>query len=213
VSHSEHRDVRRSIGRRLAGAATPLLAAIVLTVPAVARAQAQQGAADPPPFDVKAAAHIRKEYLTDMDTLHSKIVALANAIPADKYSWRPSAGVRSVSEVLMHVVGEWYHWAPSSIGSKAPADFGATRQEIMAKLEGLEKTTTKADVIAQLDKSWAHCKAQFTAADPAKLTGKYAPWNTTVDAAALGMAGDLHEHLGQLIAYARSVGVKPPWTK
>jgi hypothetical protein len=27
------------------------------------------------------------------------------------------------------------------------------------------------------------------------------------------MTDDLHEHLGQLIAYARSIGVKPPWNK
>ena len=82
----------------------------------------------------------------------------------------------------------------------------------MKKLNDLEKTTTKADVIAQLDKSWAHCKAQFNGIDAAKLTGK-TPWGGTLDMVALGMAGDLHEHLGQLIAYARSVGVKPPWSK
>jgi hypothetical protein len=35
----------------------------------------------------------------------------------------------------------------------------------------------------------------------------------TLDGASLAMAGDLHEHLGQLIAYARAVGVKPPWSK
>jgi hypothetical protein len=27
------------------------------------------------------------------------------------------------------------------------------------------------------------------------------------------MSGDQHEHLGQLIAYARSIGVAPPWSK
>jgi uncharacterized damage-inducible protein DinB len=201
------------MGRRLAGTATPLFAALALAVPSAVHAQAQQGRTDAPAFDVRGATHLKKEYLADMDTLHSKIVALANAIPADKFSWRPGAGVRSVSEVLMHVAGEWYHWAPSSIGGKAPADFGASRQELMAKLNGLEKTTAKAEVMAQLDKSWAHCKSQFMAADPAAMTGTYGPWKSTLDAAALGMAGDLHEHLGQLIAYARSVGVKPPWSK
>ncbi|HEY9229838.1 MAG TPA: DinB family protein [Gemmatimonadaceae bacterium] len=190
----------------------PLIAAVAIAMPAVARAQAQQGA-DAAAFDAKAATHIKKEYLADLDTLHSKIVALANAIPADKYSWRPGAGVRSVSEVLMHVVGEWYHWAPSSVGGKAPADFPAARQELMAKLQGLEKITTKPEVIAELNKSWTHCKTQIANADASKLTGKYEPWKTTLDAAALGMAGDLHEHLGQLIAYGRSVGVKPPWSK
>ena len=201
---------RAGAARGFAGVAASLIAALVIAGPA--HAQAPQGSADVA-FDAKAATHIKKEYLADLDTLHSKILALANAIPADKYSWRPAAGVRSVSEVLMHVAGEWYHWAPASIGGKAPADFPAARADLMAKLNGLEKIITKAEVIDQLAKSWAHCKAQFTSADPAKLTGKYAPWNTTLDAAGFAMSGDLHEHLGQLIAYSRSVGVKPPWSK
>jgi hypothetical protein len=51
------------------------------------------------------------------------------------------------------------------------------------------------------------------ASKPADLTGKYKPWGMTLDQAAFGMTGDQHEHLGQLIAYARSVGVTPPWSK
>jgi hypothetical protein len=185
-----------------------ILAAAVTMPLGVARAQAPAAA-----FDIKSATHVRKEFLTDMDTLHSKILALASAIPADKYAWRPAPDVRSISEVLMHVTGEWYHWAPASMGGKAPAEFGATREQIMPKLQELEKTTAKTDVIAAMNKSWTHCRAQILAADPAQMTGIYKPWGVTIDAAALGMAGDLHEHLGQLIAYSRSVGVKPPWSK
>jgi len=161
-------------------------------------------------FDSKTAAHVRDVYMWDMDTVHVKIVALAKAIPAEKYNWRPAAGVRSVSEALMHVAGEWYFWTPRSVAGNPPVNFGDPK----AKLPELEKgVTTKDAVLAELDKSWAHCVAQLSAADPAKLTGKYAPWNTTVDAAAFVMSGDMHEHLGQLIAYARSVGVAPPWSK
>ena len=191
--------------------AASLIAVLALAAPV--GAQTPQGTADAPAFDAKAAAHIKTVYLMDLDTLHSKILALANAIPAEKYSWRPAAGVRSVSEVLMHVAGEWYYWTPASVGGKAPADYPAARAELMAKLTGLEKITTKAEVIDQLNKSYAHCKAQVSGADPAKLTAKYDPWKIPLDAAALAMAGDLHEHLGQLIAYSRSVGVKPPWSK
>ncbi len=177
---------------------------------AIASALSARSARAQDAFDAKSAAHVRSEFVSDMDTLHVKIVALAKAIPADKYGWRPGAGVRSVSEVLMHVVGEWYFWAPSSMAGKPPADFGDPK----TKLPGIEKSvTTKDAVIAELEKSWAHCHTQIRATDPSALTGKYKPWNTTVDAAAFGMAGDLHEHLGQLIAYARSVGVKPPWSK
>ena len=55
--------------------------------------------------------------------------------------------------------------------------------------------------------------AQVISADAAHLTKAYKPWGVPLDKAAFSMAGDLHEHMGQLIAYARSVGVKPPWTK
>lgn len=161
-------------------------------------------------LDVKSATYLRDHYLADMDTVHNKIMQLANAIPEDKYSWRPAQGVRSVSEVLMHVVSEWLFYGPMSVGGKPPADFG-TPKETLPKLE--KDFTKKAEVIAQLSKGWDYFVAQVKATDPAKLTGKYPPWNTTLAEAAFVMTGDQHEHLGQLITYARSVGVKPPWSK
>jgi len=161
-------------------------------------------------IDTKAASHLRERYLTDMDSVHSKFMQLANAIPAEKYSWRPAEGTRSVSEVLMHVVSEWLYFGPMSVGGKAPADFGAPR-ETLPKLE--KEHTAKADVIDQLTKSWAYFAAQVKATDPAKLTGIYPPWKVSLAEAAFGMTGDQHEHLGQLIAYARSIGVKPPWSQ
>jgi len=78
-------------------------------VPAASRAQQPQGSATAAVFDAKSAAHVRAAYLADLDTLHAKFMALANAIPPEKYAWQPSPGVRSVSQVFMHVAGEWYH--------------------------------------------------------------------------------------------------------
>jgi hypothetical protein len=77
----------------------------------------------------------------------------------------------------------------------------------------LEKTTAKTDVLEQLNKSWAHCISVLSSIDPAKLMGKYEPAKMSLARAALRVAGDQHEHLGQLIAYARSVGVKPAWSR
>ena len=161
-------------------------------------------------MDAKSATYLRDRYLADMDTVHAKVMALANAIPADKYSWRPAQGVRSVSEVLMHVASEWLYYGPRSVGGKPPADFGPP-QETLPKLE--KDFTQKAQVLEQLAKGWAYYVAQMKAADASTLTGRYAPWNSTLAEAAFGMTGDQHEHLGQLITYARSVGVKPPWSK
>lgn len=185
-----------------------------------ARAQVPAAPAAKPIFDERSATHVRDAYLKDLDTLHVKILALANAIPASKYSWRPATGVRSVSEALMHIASEWYVYAPMSIGGAPPADFlpktstPAERRDAMnKKLKDMEKVTDKAAVIAELQRSWTYCRAQVAGTKPAELTSAYKPWGMPLDEAALSMTDDLHEHLGQLIAYARSVGVTPPWSK
>ncbi|HEY8310964.1 MAG TPA: DinB family protein [Gemmatimonadaceae bacterium] len=182
-----------------------LAIALICSAPA-ASAICQSSRAALAPSD---AAQLRDQYATDLDSVHAKISALATAIPAEKYSWRPAPGVRSVSEVLMHLSGEWYFYCPRSIGSTEPANFGDPH----AKLAALEKVVTKEKVLAQMKESWSYCKAQLAGADPAMLTAKYKPWNITLGDAAFSMTGDQHEHLGQLIAYARSIGVKPPWSK
>ena len=161
-------------------------------------------------MDARSATYLRDRYLADMDTVHGKIMALAGAIPAERYSWRPAQGVRSVSEVLMHVASEWLYYGPLSVGGKPPADFGVPG-EALPKLE--KDFTQKTQVLDQLSKGWTYFVAQMKAVDASKLTGRYPPWNSTLAEAAFGMTGDQHEHLGQLIAYARSVGVTPPWSK
>lgn len=186
----------------LCQALTIVATTATIALPAAARAQNV--------FDATAAGHVRDRYLADLDTLHARFAALAEAIPADKYSWRPTARVRSVSEVFMHVASEWYYYDPRSVGGNPPADFG-TPKDAMAKLE--TTITTKAAVIAEMNKAWTYGRAQVAGADPATLTGPIKPWGMTIDQVAIDFPGDLHEHLGQLIAYARMNGVKPPWSK
>src|SRR5471030_1712731 len=60
---------------------------------------------------------VRKEFLTNLDSLHSKFTQLAEAFPAEKYSWRPAPGVRSVGEVFMHVASEYYFYTPAMWGA------------------------------------------------------------------------------------------------
>lgn len=192
--------MNRPLRHRLAGLVLPLAFALVLPCGVAAGQDV---------LNAKSAVHIRDQYVADLDTLHAKIVALAGAIPAEKYEWRPGPGVRSVSEVLMHVAHEWYFYVPESVGGTPPPGFGPSKPADAR----LAKVTNKSEVLAELARSWAHARAQVSAVDAARLTAKYKPWGMTIDQAALGMAGDLHEHLGQLIAYARMNGVKPPWTK
>jgi uncharacterized damage-inducible protein DinB len=160
-------------------------------------------------LDAKSAAHLRDQFLADLDTIHSRVMALAGAIPEDKYSWRPGPGVRSVSEVLGHLAGEYYYYVPQSVGARPHADHTSPRES----LPKLEKLVGKQAMLDELHKAWTYGRAQLAGADPATLTGSYQPWNIPLARAAFGMAGDQHEHLGQLIAYARVNGVVPPWSK
>ncbi len=157
------------------------------------------------------AALVKASFLNDLDTLRGKFLGLAEAFPQDKYTWRPMEGVRSVSEVLMLAAFEGYNFIPSTFGAKG-ADLG-TREEA----NKLRTLTDKAQVIEHLNKGFAHAKKELEALDPATLTAKrkimISPNPLAITDIALGVGGDLHEHLGQLIAYARMNKIVPPWSK
>ena len=183
--------------------ATLSLAAIVCLAAAPARAQDV--------ISKEGAALVKASFINDLETLRGKFVGLAEAFPQDKYTWRPMDGVRSVSEVLMLAAMEGYSFIPNTFGAK-PADLG-TREE-MGKLRTL---TDKAQVIEHINKGFAHAKKELEALDPATLTAKrkimISPNPLAVTDIALGVGGDLHEHLGQMIAYARINKIVPPWSK
>jgi glutathione S-transferase len=155
------------------------------------------------------AAAVKASFIADLDTLRGKFVGLAEAFPQDKYAWRPMDGVRSVSEVLMLAAMEGYAFIPNSFGAK-PADLGS-REEV-GKLRTL---SDKAQVIEHLNKGFAYAKQQLEVLEPATLTGKRKVMGRDLSVAdtALAIGGDLHEHLGQLIAYARTNHIVPPWSK
>jgi hypothetical protein len=157
------------------------------------------------------AALVKASFLNDLETLRGKFLGLAQAFPQDKYTWRPMDGVRSVSEVLMLAAFEGYNFIPSTFGAKG-ADLGP--REEAAKLRTL---SDKTQVIEHLNKGFAHAKKELEALDAATLTGKrkimISPNPLAITDIALGVGGDLHEHLGQLIAYARMNHIVPPWSK
>ena len=134
-----------------------------------------------------------------------QLVALAEATPADKFAWRPAPGVRSTSEVYMHIVTANFYLL-SVTGPKMPADLK----------EGMEKTvTSKAEVISWLKRSLDAVKEAHLAEKPADLTRKVhiADRDATVDGMYLRILVHANEHMGQLVAYARMTGVVPPWSK
>jgi hypothetical protein len=153
------------------------------------------------------AASVKAAFSADIDNLQQKFVGLAQAFPQDKYTWRPMDGVRSVSEVLVLAAREGYGFIPGGFGGKP----GLSADE-MTKLNTL---TDKAQIIDHLNKAFAYAKKEVDAADPATLTAtrKLMGRDLTTTQVALFIGGDLHEHLGQLIAYARMNHIVPPWSK
>ena len=185
--------------RMLAGFALTLLTTIATASPARAQdVMSKDGA-----------AAVKASFLADVDAMRAKFIGLAEAFPQDKYTWRPMDGVRSVSEVLMLAAMEGYSFIPNSFGAK-PADLGS--KEEAAKLRTL---SDKAAVIDHLNKGFAYAKSALEGIDAATLTGKRKLFGKDLSVAdtALFVGGDLHEHLGQLIAYARTNHIVPPWSK
>jgi hypothetical protein len=154
----------------------------------------------------EAAAAAKASFQTDLDAVSSKFIQLAQAFPADKYSWRPMEGVRSVAEVLMLAATEGYGFIPTTFGAKP--GMPGSREE-------LAKVTDKTQILDHLNKGFAYAKQQLQTVDPATLTAKRKMMgrDMSIIDGMLFLGGDLHEHLGQLIAYARMNKIVPPWSK
>jgi uncharacterized damage-inducible protein DinB len=152
-----------------------------------------------PSYDMKAQA------LLDLQGVNKKCVDLAEALPSDKLTWRPSPDTRSFAEVLLHVAGERYGFL-SLLGANPPAGFKAGE---------FDKSTIERDrIVEALNQSWDFTNKTINGmsnADFAKLLPKLGPQANEGDVVYL-LVADAHEHLGQLVAYARQNGIVPPWT-
>jgi uncharacterized damage-inducible protein DinB len=147
-------------------------------------------------------------FITDMlgqlDRVKGQIVSLEGAVPQDKFIWRPVEGVRSISEVYLHIAGSNY-FLMSFTGVKPPAN---------SKID--EKgTTDKAKIAETLKASFDWTKDAVSTLNDADLEKQiqFFGQKTSVRNVLFVVLSHLHEHLGQSIAYARTNGVVPPWTE
>jgi uncharacterized damage-inducible protein DinB len=148
----------------------------------------------------------RSEVLAEVMIQEDKFLRLAEAIPAEKYTWRPAPDVRSVAEVFLHVSAANFNLY-KLVGTPPPEGFD---------VRNLEKSTTdKTKVMATLKDSFAHARKAITSMPDANLD-KSLDWfggKNTQRGILLFVTRHAAEHLGQSIAYARSIGVVPPWTE
>jgi len=148
---------------------------------------------------------VGKGWMAEFNHAAQQLNALAEATPAEKFSWRPAPGVRSVSEVYMHIaVGNYF--LVSQTGVALPA---------APKVSGdmVTQVTQKADVIRWLKESQEMVRASYPKVDLQKKVKFLGNNDTTAEGVMLRLLVHNHEHMGQSIAYARMVGVVPPWSE
>jgi uncharacterized damage-inducible protein DinB len=178
-------------------------AALVLASPLAAQ---QPSAHQRAHHEAAAADGLRAELIQDVEAVAEKYLALADATTAH-YGWRPGEGVRSLSEVLMHVAAANF-MLPTMAGASLPE--GMTMEQVRA----MEEITEPAQVRRHLEHSFRHLRHAIAGTpadaldDAATLFGR----ETTKRAVLVLLATHAHEHLGQAIAYARVNGVVPPWS-
>jgi uncharacterized damage-inducible protein DinB len=151
-------------------------------------------------------AGARLEFLDEVSYFEQRFERLADAIPAEKYSWRPSEGVRTIGEVYAHVASANYGFA-KMLGTPMPA--GVDPKTLMAS------ATDKAKVLQALKDSFAQIRTAILAIKDSDLEKeiKTPRGPTTIRGSFFLISGHYGEHLGQSVAYARSIGIVPPWTE
>ena len=168
---------------------------------------AQEKPAEKPPATLTSpTSGPRLEFLDEVSYYEQRFLRLADAIPAEKYTWRPAEGVRSIGEVYMHVVAANYGLG-KMIGTPPPA--GVDTKAIMAA------AGDKAKVIQALKDSFAHFRNAVLSIKDSELDKeiKTPRGQMTIRGAFFLISGHYGEHLGQSIAYARQIGIVPPWTE
>ncbi len=176
-----------------------LLLALLAAGPSAALAQS--GAAATPAAPTTG---FRADFLADWDDMAKKAVSLAEAVPAEKYSWRP-AGARSVSEIYMHIAsGNFGFMRP--LGVQPPAGIDPPTLE--------KSVTEKAKVVEILKQSFEHVRQAVLKTPDADLDKpvQFFGHPSTIRNVLYIVGTHQHEHFGLTIAYARINGVVPPWT-
>jgi len=161
------------------------------------------------------------EFLWELEIAERQMLAMADAIPDEKYDWRPAANVRSFSEVFVHVAAGNFMLL-DVIGAAAPADlYGEVAAQgvehfwgLVRRNDELEKTVRdKVAVIDILRRSLQAVRQSITQSGDEDLDQRvhFFGEQTTFRRVYLRQLAHTHEHMGQMIAYMRFNGMKLPW--
>ncbi|MCW8960323.1 MAG: DinB family protein [Ignavibacteriaceae bacterium] len=156
---------------------------------------------------------IVKEFLGQVDFMRGRVTQLADAMPQSTYEWRPMEGVRSVSEVYLHVAFSNY-LCVTITGGTVPEEAGFVMDFSKAHDRDTQ-TTDKAEIMNKMNQSFDVLKERIAALTEEDLNREVEAFGMKMSVRnfIISMISHCHEHLGQSIAYARMNGVVPPWSK
>jgi uncharacterized damage-inducible protein DinB len=138
----------------------------------------------------------------------SKLVALAGAMPASTFEWRPGEGVASVAGVYMHIARYNYMYPHENMGRATPvppSEYERWEEEVSTKEEAVEILAASMEYVRGVA---AEMDAERLAAETTLYGRQVGEW-----AVLLQLVAHRNEHLGQSIASARMNGVVPPWSR
>jgi uncharacterized damage-inducible protein DinB len=151
------------------------------------------------------------DVLAALGDLETKVIGLAKAVPEDKYSWRPSPGVRSFGEVFLHIAAT--NKMILTIAAKQPT--GADLKKLLDEESAGDKLgLDKAHTLELLTQSFAAARKAIEPLRSGGLSHDAEFFGTPTTRRGVYVFMDTHiaEHLGQAIAYARMNGIVPPWS-
>ena len=148
----------------------------------------------------------RREFLHQFDNSMARVVALAEAVPAERYAWRAVPAVQPLGQIFAHIARYNYEYPARAMGVAPPA--GIDR-------DTLERAAEKAQVVALLRRSAEHVREVVRRMPEAQLERPTTLYDRRVPqwAVLFQLVAHMDDHLGQSIAYARVAGVVPPWSR
>lgn len=175
---------------------TAILLGLILGLAPTAGPAAAEAALDSPGSSARGPLH--GAMLAELAGLERQLLSLAKAFPEGKHDWRPAEGIDSVAEVLQHLI-----------------EANAMLVTALEKGSGKEPPATDGDepVIVRFERSMARALAAIEAVGEDDWSTVAMAGGQTKAWAAMRVLNHGRQHLGQLIAYARSVGVVPPWSR
>ena len=148
----------------------------------------------------------RGEFLHQFDQSMAKVIALAEAVPAESYARRAVPEVRPLAWSFAHIARFNYEYPARAMRIAPPPGIDP---------DTLERVAEKTRVVTLLRSSAEHVRRAIgrmpepRLGEPTTLYGRQvSQW-----AVLLQLLVHLNDHLGQSIAYARANGVVPPWSE